>query len=69
MRWRDRPEELDDEPKPKDSTCLAARHNRELAEQAYPARRVYDVGTSFQSTVHALRDCGALRRAVAALPP
>jgi hypothetical protein len=65
LHWREHPGELDDKLKPKDSTCLCSKHNRELAEQDYPTKRVYDIGKSFQATVHLLRDNIALRRALA----
>jgi len=55
---------LDEVAEPKESCCLADRHNATLAE-AYPAREVYAVGKSFTHAVESLKGCEDLRRALA----
>lgn len=60
---------LDEVEKPKEATTLADRHNRELAEDGFPAATVYGVGKSFHAAVEALRACDDLRGALVALTP
>jgi hypothetical protein len=67
--WRERRHEIDELEQPKQQLCLQDRHNKELAETAYPARVVYDVGASFAATVDSLRACDALRLALRAIAP
>jgi hypothetical protein len=67
--WRERRHELDELERPKQQLCLQDRHNKELAETAYPARAVYELGASFAATVDSLRACGALCLALRAIVP
>lgn len=68
-RWKERRHELDELEQPKQQICLHDKHNKELAETAYPARVVYDVGASFAATVDSLRACDPLRLALRAIAP
>lgn len=60
---------LDDEHKPKDSTCLGSDFNRTLAESGFPAAEVYDVGASFCESVDRVMACAALCAALASSRP
>lgn len=60
---------LDEVAMPKRATVLADRHNRELAEDSFPAAAVYEAGKSFHAAVEALRACDDLRGALDALSP
>ena len=60
---------LDDEHKPKDSTCLRDDFNRTLAESGFPASEVYDVGASFAESVNQIMACDALCAALASSRP
>ena len=55
---------LDEVPQPKDGVCLAAKHNRELATQAFPHEVVHEVGKSFTHAVNTLRACHGLQAAL-----
>lgn len=57
---------LDEVEQPKRETCLADRHNRDLAESAFPHEQVHAAGTSFRAAVEALRACQDLRDALRA---
>lgn len=56
---------LDDVKDTKDACCLRDRHNRALAETAYPKDAAYEAGTSFAATVDRMRTCAALAEALA----
>lgn len=58
---------LDEELRPKDNVCLAAKHNVELAETQYPAGEVREAGKSFAETVNALAGAHHLIDTLAAL--
>jgi hypothetical protein len=66
-RWREHRHELDELERPKDELCLQDRHNKELAERAYPAPAVYEAGRSFATAVESLRACDALCQALRAV--
>lgn len=68
-RWKEHRHELDELPRPKDALCLQDKHNKELAERAYPAQAVYEVGASFAAAVDSLRKCKALCQALRAIAP
>ena len=68
-RWKERRHEIDEMEQPKRQLCLQDKHNKELAEKAYPARVVYDVGASFAAAVDSLRACEPLRLALRAMAP
>lgn len=68
-RWKERRHELDELERPKDTLCLQDRHNKELAERAYPAPAVYEAGASFAAAVDSLRACDALCQALRAIAP
>lgn len=68
-RWKEHRHELDELPRPKDELCLQDKHNKELAERAYPARAVYEVKASFAAAVDSLRACDALCQALRAIAP
>jgi hypothetical protein len=57
---------LDEVEKPKEQTCLASKHNRDLAERAFPHVEAHDAGRSFRTAVDALRACQDLRDALRA---
>ena len=65
-RWRECRHELDELRKPKDELCLQDRHNKELAERAYPARAAYQAGASFTAAVDSLTECEPLGLALRA---
>jgi hypothetical protein len=58
--WRECRHELDELHQPKNELCLQDRHNKELAERAYPASAVYQAGASFAAAVDSLRESDAL---------
>ncbi len=62
--WEAQPELLDAEPLPKATMPFGADHNRDLAEDTFPADRVYELGTSFYHAVEALEKCAPLRSAL-----
>jgi hypothetical protein len=51
--------------KPKDSSCLGANYNLELASNGFPASEVDAVGKSFHAAVESLRTCPGLLAALA----
>lgn len=55
---------IDEIVKPKDVGCLQSKYNRDLAENAFPARKAYDAHASFWATVEALEACDDLRDAL-----
>jgi hypothetical protein len=55
---------LDEVEQPKHATCLADRHNRDLAENAFPHREACAAGTSLAAAVEALSACTDLRDAL-----
>lgn len=58
--WEERPELLDEVKDPKEELPKCEGHNRDLAEGAFPAERVYVLGSSFYEAVEALRGCAPL---------
>lgn len=56
--------ELDELDKPKESSCLGGRFNRELAFTSFPAIEAYDTAQSFAATVDQLLGCGPLLEAL-----
>lgn len=58
--WATRPELLDAEPTPKARMPFHAEHNRDLAEDAFPAEQVYRLGSSFHAAITALKRCTPL---------
>lgn len=69
IEWEQQREKLDEEDRPKDRYVLADRHNRKLAETAYPAASVYAIGRSFTDSVDRLRGCVPLVIALRPLAP
>ncbi len=67
--WSHNRGELDEVIQPKRATCLEDKHNRELAEGAFPADVVYAAGKSFYETVERLRGCSGLAGVLEALSP
>ena len=67
--WERDRTQLDEVDKPKKATCLGAGHNLELASTAFPARTVYEGGTSFTESANRLRACVPLATALAATHP
>lgn len=63
--WATRPQLLDEEERPKDTMPFKSEHNRDLAEDAFPAERIYELGSSFCEAVEALGRCAPLRSALA----
>lgn len=63
--WAVAPELLDEAEQPKKLMPFKAEHNRDLAEDAFPADRVYELGSSFYEAVEALGRCEPLRAALA----
>lgn len=59
-RWERSRGDLDVIEKPKDEVCLGSRYNHELAGSGFPARAVYELGTSFAETVDKLKACNEL---------
>jgi hypothetical protein len=55
---------LDEVEQPKHATCLADRHNRDLAETSFPHVHAHAAGTSFHAAVEALGKCKDLRAAL-----
>jgi hypothetical protein len=70
--WEKDRASLDEEVRPKDKLCFQDKHNAHLASPGFPAREVYDAGTSFARTVDGLLECDelttALERTYAAAP-
>jgi hypothetical protein len=62
--WATHPELLDAEPTPKARMPFHAEHNRDLAEEAFPAEQIYRLGSSFHEAVEALKRCAPLRAAL-----
>jgi hypothetical protein len=62
--WERDRSSLDEIEKPKQATCLADKHNRDLAENAFPHVDAHAAGASFQAAVEKLRDCQDLRDAL-----
>lgn len=60
------PASLDDIVKPKESLCLKSKHNRQLAEDSFPAFLTYELKTSFAAAVDVLLDCSELMAALEA---
>lgn len=56
--------ELEEEERPKERMPFKAEHNRDLAENAFPAEMLYLLGSSFHEAVEALRRCAPLRHAL-----
>ncbi len=54
-------DEIDGTQQPKRQMPFGSRHNRELAEQGFPAQRVFEAGKSFHASVLALGQCLAVR--------
>lgn len=48
---------LDEIEKPKEVGCLQSKHNRDLAENAFPHKEAHAAGASFRAAVEALRAC------------
>lgn len=64
-KWEANRALLDDVKRPKEETCLRAKHNRELAELNFPAEPVYYAAASFTESVNRLMACAALCAALA----
>ena len=62
--WQAQPASLDEVEKPKRELPFGAEHNRDLAETAFPADALYELGTSFYEAVEALQRCTPLREAL-----
>lgn len=63
--WEGSRATLDDVKDTKEACCLHDRHNRVLAETAYPKDEAYAAGASFAATVDRMRTCAALLDALA----
>lgn len=68
-RWKRNRGELDEIEKPKERVCIRSRHNDELAGPDFPARAVYELGSSFAETVDRLKACRGLVTALASTHP
>ncbi|MCY3020271.1 MAG: hypothetical protein NTW87_14730 [Planctomycetota bacterium] len=64
-KWENNRGALDEVAKVKESVCLGAKHNAELAEDPFPAKAVYDVKKSFEAAVGRLTQCAPLVTALA----
>lgn len=62
--WEAQGEALEEEEHPKERMPFKAEHNRDLAENAFPADRLHSLGSSFHAAVRALEQCAPLRRAL-----
>jgi len=65
-QWRDDRSLLDEVSKPKEQTKLKGKHNRSLAESAFPAKDVERAEKSWARSVARLSECSCLRRDIAA---
>lgn len=62
--WETQMTALEEEEHPKGRMPFKAEHNRDLAEHAFPAERLYLLGSSFYVAVETLKQCAPLRRAL-----
>lgn len=58
--WVGAPADLDELERPWEHCCLKKSHNAALAESAYPASAVYELGQSFRAVVDEWRKCSQL---------
>lgn len=63
--WETKRHELDELEYPDREVCLGKSHNLALAFPGFPAKDVYDVGKSFTDSVERMKQCTALRAALA----
>lgn len=65
--WQKDPTGLDEVESTKDAIIFRDKFNRELAEESFPAQRVYEAKKSFYKSVEKLRTCASLRAALDAV--